>query len=176
LVVMPLAYGNMQILAGGWQASRKPNWHQVHDDSFNKFYDSLLNEIIPLVESNYRVSANRAARAIAGLSMGGEQSLVFGLNAPMPFAWIGAFSSGGLKTDFDTLFPHLDDKVNGRLRLLWIACGKDDGLFESNLKFEEWLNTKGVVHTWVAAPGRHSFLVWRRCLAEFAPLLFEGKK
>ena len=175
LIVMPLGYGNMQILAGGWQASRSPDWRQLRDDSFNKFHDSLMNEIMPLVESSYRVSATRSARAIAGLSMGGEQSLVFGLNAPMPFAWIGAFSSGGLKSDFDTLFPHLDNKVNKQVRLLWIACGKEDGLFESNEKFEEWLTTKGVVHTWVAAPGRHSFLAWRRFLAEFAPLLFQEK-
>ncbi len=173
LIVMPLGYGNMQILAGGWQASSGPNWRQLHEDSFTKFHDSLLKEIIPLVETNYRASRDRSSRAIAGLSMGGEQSLVFGLNAPMPFAWIGAFSSGGLKTDFDTLFPLLDNKVNKQVRLLWIACGKEDGLFESNEKFDEWLTTKGVVHTWVAAPGRHSFLAWRRFLAEFAPLLFQ---
>jgi len=176
LVVMPLGYGNMQILVGGWQASHQPNWRQLRDDSFTKFHDSLLKEIVPMVGSNYRVNANRADRAIAGLSMGGEQSLVFGLNAPMPFAYIGAFSSGGLKTDFDKLFPQLDDKVNKQLRLLWIACGKEDGLFESNEKFVEWLNTKGVVHTWVAEPGRHSFLAWRRFLVEFAPLLFRGKQ
>jgi enterochelin esterase-like enzyme len=175
VIVMPLGYGNMQILAGGWQASRGSNWKQFHDDSFSKFRDSLLKEIIPLVETNYRVSRDRNSRAIAGLSMGGEQSLVFGLNAPMPFAWIGAFSSGGLNTDFDKRFPQVSDKVNSQLHLLWIACGKEDALFESNQQFEQWLKAKGVVHRWVAEPGRHSFLAWRRFLAEFAPLLFQGK-
>ena len=176
LVVMPQGYGNMHILDGGWQASHQPGWQQLHDDSFAKFHDSLFAEIIPLVESNYRVNSDRTARAIAGLSMGGEQALLFGLDAPMSFAWIGAFSSGGLKTDFDKKFPHLDDKVNSQLRLLWIACGKEDGLFESNQKFDEWLKDKGVIHTWKETPGRHSFLVWRRNLAEFAPLLFQQKR
>ena len=173
LIVMPLGYGNRQILAGGWQASRGPNWKQLHDDSFAKFHDALFDEVMPLVEKSYRVSTGPSARAIAGLSMGGEQSLLFGLAAPERFAWIGAFSSGGLDVDFDKSFPTVSEKLNGHLRLLWIGCGKDDRLLDSNQKFEQWLTSKGVVHIWVETPGRHSFVVWRRYLAEFAPLLFQ---
>jgi len=173
LIVMPLGYGNKDILAGGWQAIRGPAWEQFHKDSFAKFHDALFDEIMPMVEKSYRVSTDRTARAIAGLSMGGEQSLRFGLAAPERFAWIGAFSSGGLNVDFDKSFPTANEKLNGRLHLLWIGCGKDDGLFDSNRKFEQWLTSKQVVHTWVETPGRHSFLVWRRYLAEFAPLLFQ---
>jgi enterochelin esterase-like enzyme len=176
IVVMPLGYGNDQILVGGWEASHGSHWKQIHDDSFAKFRNSLFDEIIPLVERSYRVSTDRTARAIAGLSMGGEQSLMFGLGAPDRFAWIGAFSTGGLDIDFDEKFPGVNDRINGRLRLLWIACGKEDEKFENNQKFSQWLTTKGVVHTWVETPGRHSFLVWRRNLAEFAPLLFQGKR
>ena len=146
------------------------------DDSFAKFHDSLLNEIISEAERSYRVSVTPSARAIAGLSMGGEQSLLFGLNEPGRFVWIGAFSSGGLKTNFDKRFPNVNKRVNRQFRLVWIACGKEDKLFESNQGFEQWVDTKGVAHIWVAEPGRHSFLVWRRFLAEFAPLLFQGKR
>jgi enterochelin esterase-like enzyme len=176
VIVMPLGYGNRQILADGWEGIRNPRWPQIRDDSFTKFHESLVADIIPSVERDYRVSTDRSSRAIAGLSMGGEQSLLFGLNAPYRFAWIGAFSSGGLKTDFDQRFPTLGKKVNHQIRLLWIACGKEDGLFSSNQKFNQWLTSKGVVHTWVEEPGRHSFLVWRRFLAEFAPLLFQNKR
>jgi enterochelin esterase family protein len=176
IVVMPLGYGNMHMLDGGWQASRRPGWQQIHDDSFAKFRNSLFEEIIPMVERSYRASTNQTARAIAGLSMGGEQSLLFGLDAPDRFAWIGAFSSGGLDTDFDKKFPGVNARVNGRFRLVWIACGNKDEKIESNQKFSQWLTTKGIAHTWVETPGRHSFLAWRRYLAELAPLLFQGKR
>jgi len=178
IIVMPLGYGDLHMLDGGWQANTKsPEWWKLRDESFKKFHDSLLAEIIPSVEKNYHVSMKRTARAIAGLSMGGEQSLLFGLNGPDRFAWIGAFSSGGLKNiDFNQKFPDANEKVNHRLRLLWISCGKEDELFASNQKFEQWLNTKGIAHTWVEKPGRHSFLVWRRSLAEFAPLLFQDNR
>jgi len=176
IVVMPLGYGNKEILTYGWLGFRMPGWAEIRNDSFTKFHDSLFDEIILIVEKNYHVSTDRAARAIAGLSMGGEQSLLFGLGAPDRFAWIGAFSSGGLDTDFDKKFSNVNEQADGRFRLIWMACGKDDKLFDSNQKFSQWLTTKGIVHTWVETPGRHSFLVWRRCLAEFAPRLFQAKR
>jgi enterochelin esterase family protein len=173
LIVMPLGYGNNQILAGGWQHVRTTGWEQIRDDSFAKFHDALFDEVMPMVEKSYRASTDRTARAIAGLSMGGEQALRFGLGAPERFAWVGAFSSGGLDTDFDERFPTVNKKINGQIHLLWVGCGKDDGLFPSNQKFEQWLTSKGIVHTWVETPGRHSFVLWRRYLAEFAPQLFQ---
>jgi enterochelin esterase family protein len=176
IVVMPLGYGNKEILTYGWLGFRMPGWGQIRNDSFTKFHDSLFEEIIPMVEENYHASTDRAARAIAGLSMGGEQSLLFGLGAPDRFAWIGAFSSGGLDTDFDRKFSNVNETAGGRFRLIWMACGKDDKLFDSNRKYSQWLTAKGVAHTWVETPGRHSFLVWRRCLAEFAPRLFQGQR
>ena len=178
VIVMPLGYGNLHMLDGGWQVKHEgPAWAKIHDDSFRKFRDSLLAEIIPDVEKNYRVSTDRAARAIAGLSMGGEQSLFFGLKGLDRFAWIGAFSSGGLNhIDFDQYFPNVNEKINHQLRLLWMSCGKEDKLFESNQRFEQWLTTKGIVHTWVEQPGKHNFLMWRRAIIEFAPLLFQEKR
>ncbi len=178
VVVMPLGYGTLHMLDGGWEAKHEgPAWWKIRDESFTKFHDSLPSEIFPLVEKNYRVATDRNSRAIAGLSMGGEQSLVFGLNGLDHFAWIGAFSSGGLKDiDFNQRFPNVNEKINRQLRLLWMSCGKEDKLFDSNQKFEQWLKAKGVVHTWVEQPGKHNFLMWRRALVEFAPLLFQEKR
>ncbi len=99
------------------------------------------------MEKVYRVSTDRNARAITGLSMGGTQSLLIGLNAPDRFAWIGAFSSGGLDADFDKAFPNVDDSLDEQLRLLWIGCGQQDGLLGVNRKLVDWLTSKGVTST-----------------------------
>jgi enterochelin esterase family protein len=96
LIVMPLGYGTMEIVRGGWQRVRNPELWQRNQD---KFRESLLNEVMPQVERSYRVKADRNSRAIAGLSMGGSESLMVGLNALDRFAWLGAFSSGGLNTN-----------------------------------------------------------------------------
>ena len=168
IVVMPLGYGAPQILrrAGPRDASL---WRTNVD----KFREATLQEVLPRVEQAYRISKDRGQRAIAGLSMGGAEALITGLNALGTFSWIGAFSSGGLGEDYDSVFPRLDSGSNAQLRLLWIACGKEDRLFEGNLKFLEWLKTKGVRYTWVETPGAHTWMLWRRYLAEFAPLLFQ---
>ena len=107
--------------------------------------------------------------------MGGAESLLTGLNAIDHFAWIGAFSSGGLGDDFNAEFPKLDSNANEQLHLLWIACGTDDRLIEPNRKFREWLKSKDVRHTDIETPGAHTWLVWRRNLAEFTALLFQGQ-
>ena len=137
------------------------------------FREALLQEVVPQVERLYRASKGRNDRAIAGLSMGGAESLFTGLNTLGQFAWIGAFSSGGLGDDLNAAFPGLDAQANGRLRLLWIACGKEDRLIEGNKKLLEWFRAKDIRYTWFETPGAHSWMVWRRYLAEFAPLLFQ---
>lgn len=172
LIVMPLGYGNREVIASGWRGLGKPG---VFQDSNEKFRDALLTEVIPQVEEAYRVSKDRDARAIAGLSMGGTQSLLVGLNALDRFAWIGAFSSGGLSSDFDKAYPAVDESLNTRLNLLWIACGREDGLTGANQKLIDWLKSKKVEPTWVQTPGGHSFRVWRRNLANFVPLLFQSQ-
>jgi enterochelin esterase family protein len=169
IVVMPLGYGTMDIVLRGWGRVREPDlWKR----NVTQFRATLLDEVLPQVEKEYRVLADRKARAVAGLSMGGAESLTVGLNDLDQFAWIGAFSSGGLDTNYAKAFPNLDAKANDRLRLLWISCGKDDGLFKANREFVQWLDTEGVRHTWMEVPGVHSWRVWRRNLAAFTPLLF----
>jgi enterochelin esterase family protein len=172
LVVMPLGYGNREVIANGWQGLGKPGMFQNSNENFR---DALLAEVIPQVEKAYRVSADREARAIAGLSMGGTQSLFIGLNALDRFAWVGAFSSGGLNANFDEAYPAVDETLNSKLNLLWLACGREDGLIGVNRKLIAWFEDKNVKPTWVETDGGHSFRVWRRYLADLLALLFQGK-
>jgi enterochelin esterase family protein len=88
------------------------------------------------------------------------------------FAWIGAFSSGGLPEEFDKDFPNLNAKANDEVKLLWIACGVDDRLIELNRKLRAWLEAKGVHKVDIETPGMHTWMVWRRNLSAFTPLLF----
>ncbi len=169
IAVMPLGYGAPEVLA--------PNSGVFHDRAlternFDKFREALLKEVIPRVEGEYLVAKDRNARAIAGLSMGGAESLLTGLNTLNQFAWIGAFSSGGITEEFDKEFPALDAKAAQQPRLLWIACGTDDRLIEINRKFRAWLASKKIQHVDIETPGAHTWLVWRRNLTEFSSLLF----
>lgn len=169
IVVMPLGYGAPEILRGGFGAFRNT---ELRDRNFAKFSEALLNEVLPRVESNYLVNKDRNWRAIAGLSMGGSESLLTGLNNLDKFAWIGAFSSGGIPEEFDKDFPGLDAKANERLKVLWIACGVDDRLIELNRKLRSWLDTKDIKKVDVETPGMHTWMVWRRNLVAFTGLLF----
>ncbi|MGP8157743.1 MAG: esterase [Candidatus Acidiferrales bacterium] len=170
IVVMPLGYGVPPIADPD-----RPSFSAPSHGNTEKFRDALFEEVIPAVEKEYRARSGRDSRAIAGLSMGGAESLFVGLNALDRFAWIGAFSSGLEGEDFDKRFPALDSKANSELRLLWVACGEDDHLLDSNQKLRDWLEAKGLRLTWVETPGAHAWMVWRRNLANFAPLLFQPK-
>jgi enterochelin esterase-like enzyme len=169
LIVMPLGYGAPEVLAPGSGVFHDPG---ITQRNFDRFREALLTEVIPRVEAEYLVIKDRGSRAIAGLSMGGAESLLTGLNTLNEFAWIGAFSSGGITPDFDKEFPGLDANANARLRLLWIACGTDDHLMEINRTLRAWLASKGIHHVDIETPGAHTWMVWRRNLTEFAQLLF----
>jgi enterochelin esterase-like enzyme len=161
LVVMPLGYGAPEILTVGLGSPRGPELLQRNLD---RFREVLLEEVLPEVERSYRTQKTRDSRAVAGLSMGGGQALAIGLNAPDTFAWTGAFSSAVPK-DFS---PPLSRAP----KLLWIACGTDDGLIGANRNLHAWLQQKKVQHTWIETPGGHTWMLWRRNLAAFAALLF----
>src|SRR5216683_6982914 len=174
IVVMPLGYGTMEMIRVGWDAWSHP---ELRKQNFDKFRQALLQEVMPRTESEYRITKDRNARAIAGLSMGGSESLLTGLNNLDKFAWIGAFSSGGIAEDFQSAFPSLDSeakgaKANQQLHLLWIACGTDDHLITLNRSLRAWLKSKDVQHTAIETPGGHVWMLWRRNLADFASLLF----
>lgn len=172
IVVMPLGYGTPEMIKLKWAAWEHP---EVRRQNFDGFRQALLTEVIPQVESTYPVSAKREDRAIAGLSMGGSESLLTGLNNIDKFAYIGAFSSGGLGDDYTAAFPALDTRQTAQLRQLWIACGTSDSLIEPNRKFKTWLKSKNVAFTDIETPGAHTWMVWRRNLIAFTPLLFAAK-
>lgn len=170
IVVMPLGYGDFDVIRRGWGSwsDKDLAWRNL-----SKFTDMLLSEVMPQAEQDYRIKKDRESRAIAGLSMGGAESLLTGLNHLDQFAWVGAFSSGGIDLrEFGAEFPGVNAGANQKLKLLWIACGTDDGLLKINRQFKSWLKDRGVQFTDIETPGMHTWLVWRRNLAAFAPLLF----
>ena len=171
IVVMPLGYGNLEVV---W--ARQGRNEDMRKRSVEKFHEILVKETIPMVEKEYRIQADRNSRAIAGLSMGGNEAFSVGLNELDKFASICGFSAGGMGMDFDLQFPRLDEKANKQIKLLWAGCGEQDGLMKPNKRFEEWLTEKKITHIWKTIPGQHSFRVWRRNLAEVATLLFQDKK
>lgn len=172
VIVMPLGYGAPQILNTHGPMFRDPSLVRRNMD---KFREALFTEVMPQVEKDYRVLTGRDDRAIAGLSMGGAESLYVGLNNLDRFAWVASFSAGGLGNDYNTAFPSLNSSANAQLHVLWIACGTEDQLIGPNRKFREWLTSKGIHQTDIETPGMHTWMVWRRNLAAFAPLLFQDK-
>jgi enterochelin esterase-like enzyme len=170
IVVMPLGYGTLEIVRNGWGGLA--SHPEIREQNLSKFREAFLTEVMPKIESEYRVTNDRNSRAIAGLSMGGAESLLTGLNNLDKFAWVGAFSAGGLPDPFEKNFPGLDSKANQQLKLLWIACGTEDRLITANRNLREWLKGKGINHTDIETPGMHTWMVWRRNLTEFAGLLF----
>ena len=170
VVVMPLGYGNMTFGRSfeGWQNPA------AIEQNTSLFTQALLTEIIPQVEATYNVSHKREDRAIAGLSMGGLESLTIGLSHPDQFAWVGGFSSAVQGLDAAQQLASLNPKT-ADLRLLWIACGSDEPLLKPNREFIVWLRTKGMSVTPFEAPGMHTWMVWRNDLIHFAPMLFQPK-
>ena len=141
--------------------------------ALDAFRRELLEDALPLVESLYRVETDAANRAIAGLSMGGGQSLGVGLTNLDRFAWVGAFSAAPPSAETSQAVLADPTGANSRLKLLWIACGQDDFLKVRNEEFVAALKDKNVQHQWQLTAGDHSWPVWRRYLADFAPLLFQ---
>jgi enterochelin esterase-like enzyme len=170
IVVMPLGYGDTEVITRGWGS-----WgdKELARRNLSRFTDVLLAEVTPQVEESYKIKKDRESHAIAGLSMGGAESLLTGLNHLDKFAWVGAFSSDGLDLqEFSAEFPSLDANANKQLKLLWIACGTEDGLIKTNRQFKSWMKDKGIQYTDIETTGMHTWMVWRRNLAELAPLLF----
>jgi enterochelin esterase family protein len=150
----------------------------------------LLDDVIPFVEANYRVKANRENRAVAGLSMGGEQAVFTGLNHLDRFAWIGSFSgafvmlpgraapAGGADRGINPAmlaanFPQLTASATRQLHLLYFSCGTDDGLIAANRDVKNWLKSKSIGFVDVETPGyAHVWRYWRISLLDFAPRLF----
>lgn len=126
------------------------------------FEDYILKDVMPTVEAKYRVTKTRA---IAGLSMGGGQSLHIGLRHPEMFTALGAFSAAVPENAAGLL-------AKGSPKLFWFACGRQDFLLERNRNFDKLLTERQVKHVYRETEGPHTYSVWRQYLAEFAPQLF----
>jgi enterochelin esterase-like enzyme len=142
--------------------------------AFAVFEKDLLGDLIPFIEKTYAVQGDRASRALAGLSMGGGQSLNFGLGNLDTFAWVGGFSSAPNTRPPSSLIKDHRDAAK-KLRLLYISCGDKDRLFNISEGVHRMLEEKNVPHIYNVIPGgQHDFKVWKNDLYHFAQLLFRA--
>jgi len=141
--------------------------------AFATFEKDLLNDLIPYIEKNYPVLKNQENRALAGLSMGGGQSLNFGLGNLNTFAWVGGFSSAPNTKTPQELLPDVEN-AKKMLKLLWISCGDKDGLIAFSKRTHDYLLTNQIPHIYQVIPdGFHDFKVWKQNLYMFSQLLFK---
>lgn len=139
--------------------------------AFEKFEADLLEDVIPAIESSYSVTADRDHRALAGLSMGGGQSLNCGLAHVDKFAWIGAFSAAPNTKPPAELVPD-PAAAREQLRLLWLACGNNDGLIRISQGVHAYLKEQNVPHIWHVDAHGHDPTEWGNNLYWFTQQLF----
>lgn len=188
-----LTHGQPQVILDNMYADGKlepmivvmPNGRAMKDDratgnimapdkveAFATFEKDLLNDLIPFIEKKYPVLKDRENRAIAGLSMGGGQSLNFGLGNLDRFAWVGGFSSAPNTKEPSILVPD-PQAAKDKLKLLFISCGDADNLIRFSERTHEYLVENDVPHIYYIEPGVHDFKVWKNGLYMFSKLLFK---
>lgn len=140
--------------------------------AFAVFEKDLLDDVIPAIESRYSVLADREHRALAGLSMGGGQSLNFGLTHLDRFAWIGGFSSAPNTKAPEELIPDAQ-AAKDQLKLLWLSCGNKDGLIRVSQRMQRYLKEKNVPHIWNVDSHGHDATHWRNNLYYFSQKVFQ---
>ena len=161
-----------------------PNGRAIADDSpgknpfephkaagFAMFEKDLLDHLIPAVESRYSTFTDREHRALAGLSMGGGQSLNFGLGHPEVFASVGAFSAAPNTRPPEQLVPE-PAVTRVRIRLLYISCGNKDGLINFSQRTHRYLRDHHVPHLWNVDDHGHDAETWGSNLYHFAQRVF----
>ncbi len=167
IIVMP--YGNMM------SGTPTPSSPQAAD-MYRIFNAELIENVIPFVETNYRVLADREERAIAGFSRGGGQSLFTAFNNPDKFAWIGSYAAYLTPEVCDKNFPELvaqPDATNAKFKLLWLGVGKEDFLYQQATTFKEYLAAKKLAHKSLITEGGHTWMNARHYLAETLQLFFK---
>ena len=140
--------------------------------AFANFERDLLDDVIPAIQSRYSTSTNREHRALAGLSMGGGQSLNFGLTHLDTFAWIGGFSSAPNTRPPAELVPD-PAATKDKLKLLWLSSGNKDGLINISQGMHAYLKEKGVPHVWHVDGNSHDATHWRNNLWLFSQRIFK---
>jgi enterochelin esterase-like enzyme len=136
------------------------------------FENDLLKDIIPYVDSHYSVYSDRDHRGLAGLSMGGGQTLNIGLVHTETFAWVGGFSSApDTRQPPSALVP--DPSVPKQLKLIWLACGNKDGLIRISQAVHGYLKENGVPHIWHVDGNAHDTTEWDNNLYLFSQRIFK---
>lgn len=164
IIVMPNGRAQADDRAGSNPMATAP--------AFGRFDQDLLGSLIPFIESKYSVKRDRENRALAGLSMGGGQSLNFGLAHLDTFAWVGGFSSAPNTRPVAELVPD-PEKAKGQLRLLYLSCGNKDGLIRISQGVHAYLKERQVPHIWHVDEHAHDFNHWKKALYQFAQLAFQ---
>ena len=169
IVVMPNGNGNQQAAQTYGLPTAQMDWRDP--STRNNYVRSLVEEIVPFVEKNYRVVAKKSHRAIAGLSMGGGHTITASGMYPDKFDYICPLSMGAQRT------PELDAQLQGikkaGYKLYWLACGNTDFLFQNANELDAALTANGLEHTYYVSEGGHVWANWRLYLNTFAPLLFK---
>jgi enterochelin esterase-like enzyme len=140
------------------------------------FEKDLLSDVIPYVENHYNASSETKDRAIGGLSMGGRQTLNIGLGHLDKFSHVLAYSSAVRNPEQDSVMLRLlsdPAKINKALKVFWIGCGREDGLFTGNQGLSDMLKKKGITHIFYPTGGAHTWTNWRLYLSETLPLIFK---
>lgn len=142
------------------------------------FQKDLLEDLIPFVQSNYRVYADRDHRALAGLSMGGGQTLAIGPRHLDVFSRLAVFSAGAGQNPQESLADVAANakNVNSQLKLFWIGIGTEDTGMAGAKRTSDYLSSAGIKHTFKTMPGAHTWIVWRHFLNEVAPQLWNGRE
>ncbi len=148
-------------------------WDTYAPANSEAFCQELMQDVIPMIEQHYKVKKGASNRALAGLSMGGHHALTGALKYSEHFSQIGAFSSATPPDDWVASALENTSTINDQLKLLWVACGDKDFLFERNESIHASFEKAGLEHEYLVTPGDdHSWPVWRRYLASFVPKLF----
>jgi enterochelin esterase-like enzyme len=173
VVVMPFGFA-VQRAPGAVRGDASEN--KMQREGFSK---DFFEDVVPLVDSKYRVYADRDHRAIAGLSLGGAQALALGLTHLDLFSRIAAFSpamgasnnpaTGGV--DFETVLADTA-RINNQVKFLWVSCGFEDTLFASIRNFSEQLSKHKIEHIYRVSGGAHVYPVWQNNLNEVLPMMF----
>ena len=171
IIVMPNGFADRP----GIKAASIPFGQESQDPTATELFDDIL----PLIEQNYRVLPGAEHRALAGFSMGAGQAFFTGLKHPDQFAWVAEFASGAFsepKFDLATAIPGFLDTpaaTNARLRLLFLSCGTEDPRYNGQFQLHQVLQQHDIRHEWITFPGSHEWKVWRHSLHALLPRLFQ---
>jgi enterochelin esterase-like enzyme len=150
-------------------APRTPPRPQPYEGSYSQ---SLVNDVIPFIQKNYRVYTDKNHRAIAGLSMGGAQTVLATNNNPNLFGYIGVFSAGGQVGD-TTFESQLSEIKKDGVKVYWTGAGDVDMARPGTVALEADLKSKDFPTSYKEIPGRHYWFLWRDFLSDYGTLLFK---